>query len=161
MKVLFLDIDGVLNSANYRKQKGADYIFSIVDETKIPLLKKIIDATGAELVLSSSWRKGWYFHQDADTFGGNYFDKLFEKYSLNIYSKTPVLEHCQRAKEIRLWLVDYSQKGIESFAIIDDIDFFVNDVDLRQHFVQTSDDFGLTEENVIEAIKKLNSIDLI
>ena len=161
MKVLFLDIDGVLNSANYRKQKGADYIFSIVDETKMPLLKKIIDATGAELVLSSSWRKGWYFHQDADIFGGNYFDKLFEKYGLNIYSKTPVLEHYQRAKEIRLWLADYSPNEIESFAIIDDRNFFVDDIDLRQHFVQTSDDFGLTAEKVIEVIKKLNSVDLI
>lgn len=46
MKVIFLDIDGVLNS------KGT----STLDDTYISRLKEIVKATDAKIVLSSSWK---------------------------------------------------------------------------------------------------------
>ena len=57
MKVIFLDIDGVLNSLDC-KEKIEGYLF--VEDKKIALLKELIDATGAKIVLSSTWRRGWY-----------------------------------------------------------------------------------------------------
>lgn len=47
MKIIFLDIDGVLNYENSKSK---------VEEEKVKLLKEIVDKTGAEIVLSSDWR---------------------------------------------------------------------------------------------------------
>ena len=64
MKVIFLDVDGVLNSQQlFEKSEDAQLIS--VDEENIKNLKKIVDATGAKIVLSSSWIYGWAEHRDA------------------------------------------------------------------------------------------------
>ena len=59
MKVIFLDIDGVLNSDEYFdriKNLEITGIEEQIDIKKVELLKKAIDETGAKVVLSSSWR---------------------------------------------------------------------------------------------------------
>ena len=59
MKVIFLDVDGVLNSDEYfdRIQNlDIEGIESDIDINKVKLLKKAVDTTGAKVVLSSSWR---------------------------------------------------------------------------------------------------------
>lgn len=59
MKVIFLDVDGVLNSDQYfDKTKNLDIqgIEADIDIKKIELLKKAINETRARVVLSSSWR---------------------------------------------------------------------------------------------------------
>ena len=57
MKIIFLDIDGVVNCM-YTKQRLRGIIF--VDPRKIQLVKDIVAATGARIVLTSTWRYGWY-----------------------------------------------------------------------------------------------------
>ena len=57
MKVIFLDVDGVLNSQQLFEKCEDDQLIS-VDEDNIKNLKTIVDATGAMIVLSSSWRYG-------------------------------------------------------------------------------------------------------
>lgn len=47
MKIIFLDIDGVLNYENSKSK---------VEEEKVKLLKEIVGRTDAEIVLSSDWR---------------------------------------------------------------------------------------------------------
>ena len=59
MKVIFLDIDGVLNSDEYLKKVKRLHIQGIeseIDINKIKLLKKAVDETKAKVVLTSSWR---------------------------------------------------------------------------------------------------------
>lgn len=57
MKVIFLDIDGVLNSDDYIDiAKNSQAIERHIDIDKVKLLKKTIDETGAKTVLTSSWR---------------------------------------------------------------------------------------------------------
>ena len=59
MKVIFLDVDGVLNSDEYIdkiKKLNVNTIKSKVSVNKIGLLKQAIDATGARVVLTTSWR---------------------------------------------------------------------------------------------------------
>ena len=57
MKVIFLDIDGVLNSDDYIDiAKNSQGIERHIDIDKVKLLKKAIDETGAKTVLTSSWR---------------------------------------------------------------------------------------------------------
>ena len=62
-KIVFLDIDGVLNSdafADYMLMEDNVDIFNedMLDERAIAQLKKIVESAKAEIVLSSSWR--WY-----------------------------------------------------------------------------------------------------
>ena len=59
MKIIFLDIDGVLNSDEYFdkiKNLNINGIENDIDIRKIILLKKSLDETGAKIVLTSSWR---------------------------------------------------------------------------------------------------------
>lgn len=128
MKVLFLDVDGVLNST-------PDYLVRTehggfpINMGKIDILKDIIDATGCEIVVSSAWRKSdLFFH----------LLKCLPKTPLD---KTPVFNSGCRGEEIKLWLDE--NKGVESYAILDD------DSDMLPeqlpYFVQTELDYGLTK----------------
>ncbi len=61
MNVIFLDIDGVLNSAEYMYQKrlqGSTRANKVLDPDCIGVLNKIVEATKAHIVISSSWRIG-------------------------------------------------------------------------------------------------------
>ena len=58
MKVIFLDIDGVLNSRAYDRKRNWDELTNI-DESRLPLVKNIVDETGARIVLSSTWKTHW------------------------------------------------------------------------------------------------------
>ena len=52
MKIIFLDIDGVLNVI----PQGRDEYGAIFHPEFVANLKHIIDKTGAKLVISSTWR---------------------------------------------------------------------------------------------------------
>ena len=53
MKVIFLDVDGVINTDNLLREHGYTYVCP----NRVILLKKIIEATDAKIVLSSDWRR--------------------------------------------------------------------------------------------------------
>ncbi len=57
MKIIFLDIDGVLNSRQYDAERGTAE--GNIDVSRLLLLKQLIDQTGAKIVLTSSWRRHW------------------------------------------------------------------------------------------------------
>jgi predicted mannosyl-3-phosphoglycerate phosphatase (HAD superfamily) len=52
MKIIFLDIDGVLNNYNTLGE-GLNW-----ESNAVKILKRIIKETGAKVVLSSTWRRG-------------------------------------------------------------------------------------------------------
>ena len=52
MKIIFLDVDGVLNSLNDGNS------IRLRTDLHLKLLKKIVDATGIKIIQSSSWRIG-------------------------------------------------------------------------------------------------------
>ena len=56
MKIIFLDIDGVLNSKAYDSKRDWNKQTNI-DETRLPLIKQIVEATDAKIVLTSTWRR--------------------------------------------------------------------------------------------------------
>ena len=51
-KIIFLDIDGVLNSESYFKNK----IAGVIDPECVRRLNRIIKETDADIVISSSWK---------------------------------------------------------------------------------------------------------
>lgn len=59
-KLLFLDIDGVLNYSSYFKTDEFKENKKLYDLKKLDLLKEIVDKTNCTIVMSSSWRT-FYF----------------------------------------------------------------------------------------------------
>jgi histidinol phosphatase-like enzyme len=124
MNIIFLDIDGVLNTERYIvyqvKNKIADGYeaqFNF-DPRAMSNLREIINKTSAKIVISSTWR---IFKDDkTDEFWNAILDN-FAKYYIpaEIIGVTPVL-HTERGNEIRKWLEDNQNLNIENFVIIDD-----------------------------------------
>ena len=150
IKVIFLDFDGVLNSEKYVRTCGECGV--IIDPSRMILLKQIIDATGAEIVLSTSWREHWDEEpQNCDNIGIE-INNIFGQYGLHIFGKIPIL-NCCREDEIAAWLK--SNKQVENFAVLDDR--FLDSEWIRGHFVKTSGySKGLDETSADKAIGILN-----
>ena len=137
MKVIFLDVDGVLNSS----QDG--FTIKLGTNKHLELLKQIVDKTDAKIVLSSSWR----ISNKTKLF----IENKLKEYGMSIISSTPDLGS-SRGEEIKSWLretIDF----IDSFIILDDD----SDMDeyTRARLVQTNRDMGLQETDVIKAINIL------
>ena len=121
VKILFLDIDGVLNSRRYDRTRDWTKQTDI-DESRLPLLAQIISSTGAVIVLSSTWRVHWNRDASLCDEDGRYIDETFAKYGMRVFDKTPVLgRDAGRKDEINAYLA--SAEGVEKFAVLDDYRF--------------------------------------
>lgn len=123
-KVIFLDVDGVLNDDGPdRNDQGI-----VIDQGYIRNLKKIIAETGAEVVLSSSWRYSYgkyarqAFHGEDENV--EIFLKSLDMYDIKIPGITPYLfnGHDMRPFEIASWLA--RRPEVENFVILDDETFW-------------------------------------
>lgn len=140
MKIIFLDIDGVLNYENSKNK---------VEEEKVKLLKEIVDRTGAEIVLSSDWRY-WLNTDDEDII---LLERQLGKADLDIMSSTPITSHGYRGAEIHQWLNEWTGEAVERFVILDD------NIDMKpymERLVETDFKQGLCRKDVKRAIKLLN-----
>ena len=123
-KVIFLDVDGVLTT-----YQSYDLV---VDEPMVQRLKKIIDATDAKVVMSSSRRLVYtWFREDSEELGGpsskwrkemTHLQEMFDKYGIEISDVTSLFAdnsgYRARPCQIREWLVD--KPNITNFVILDD-----------------------------------------
>lgn len=148
MKAVFCDVDGVLNNAGTTKRSPSGY--TGVSEDLIRNLKKIVDRTGAKIILSSDWR----LIKDDPVHGKDYrylVRKLLFVAHLKIYGHTADISWSRRGEEIRKYLDDHP--GITEYAVLDDISFSdFRKYGLLDHFVHTDQDEGLTENDVERAI---------
>lgn len=155
MKIIFLDVDGVLNHIGCRTRTPGGVYF--VEDDKIKLLKELAGATGAKIVLTSSWRKGWFDFDNGITSEDNTdFCMLREKlleYGLEIMSRTPITNRGHRGSEIDMWLNAWKGENIESIVILDD---HADMHPYSQFLVRTFFEDGLTRKDVKRAIKILN-----
>ena len=110
MKVIFLDVDGVLNSDEYFQRPDYEEKTGIetdVDAGKVALLKQAIDATGAHVVLTASMRRlkiGKGLIELLNSFG------IFP-------DSIPHINH-ERGLEIDAWLKEHPE--VEDYVILDD-----------------------------------------
>jgi hypothetical protein len=134
MKILFLDIDGVLNNSSFRGEFG-DF-----DPSKVRLLLDIIVKTNCNIVISSSWKIG-----PMDNIINGIKISLKESSLIvnSIIGATKDIDMYDRAVEIKLWISDAENDGmiIDKWCAVDDLPLNLSD----DHFVQTNDDIGLTE----------------
>ena len=146
MKVIFLDFDGVLNSEKYIRSCG--HYGVAIDSSRMVLLKQIVDATDAVIVLSTSWREHWDSNKYYCDETGLEINSIFNEFGLEIFSKTPNLGS-NREQEIKMWLDEHND--MENFVVLDDA--FLSADYLNGHFVKTSNyRNGIDEKNVKEAI---------
>lgn len=148
MKILFLDFDGVLNSQEYRDVHGSSG--AGVDKSRLPLIKSIVDATGAMIVIITSLREYWDKNPDKCDYFGKVINEVFAEFGLEIYDKTPVSKSGERVDEILEWIVD--NPGVKNYVVIDDGALFAKF--LVGHFVQPKD--GIEQEHAEKAIEILN-----
>jgi len=147
MKVVFLDLDGVMNSGWYARDrrnyvvKEQGNIFKEIDPQAIKVLNDFCKETDAKIVISSSWRTTAYA------------DNVLERagFKGKVIGITPHIEgkYVLRGNEIYAWIkqninlleVDYSS-NFKQYVIFDD------DGDMlywqRHHFFQTDTISGLT-----------------
>lgn len=156
VSLIFLDIDGVMNSQKSRKMKFDSKEGRLkMDDFPAPLmlenLQLITSRTGCEIVLSSTWR---LLPPKAAQ-----LKACFEELGLKMIGTTPDLQDCgrgDRVDEILQWLEEAGDGVPEAWVAIDDMDLVrMNDRLEDKHFVKTNDAVGLTEEKAAEAIDKL------
>lgn len=154
MKIIFLDIDGVLNSEMFKAHSSENSIDGYIDLSRVKLLADIVRVTDAKIVLISSLRIDWDKNPELCGNDGKYINKCFAQYGLSIMDKTPYISFfTARRKEIMSWL-SVHQNEVESFVIIDDMkDGWEN---LSSRVVNTNPDgYGLEEVHVKKAIELL------
>jgi hypothetical protein len=154
MKVLFLDIDGVLNSRKYLKFCVTQGILpdDKIDPEAVARLNQITAATDAKIVVSSTWRLPYVWNKQLDRLVA-----LLQKNGIkgDIIGMTPDHQRSHgRGGEIQDWMRRCKLDGIqiETFVILDDD----NDMgDLDKFLVQTTFSDGLLDTHVQAAIDLL------
>lgn len=157
MKIIFLDIDGVLNSDDWYKSGEAkkayektnivsDYHF---DPNAWKWVEKLLIETGAKIVLTSSWRN-FTLEATIKDFTGTNFEVL-NKYIVGI---TPRSKLRHRGKEIETFIQSTDIK-IDRYVIIDDDTDFISEQ--LPYFVNTHWFHGITENDYNKAKKILNN----
>lgn len=156
MKIIFLDIDGVLNYSGCKARSATGCLG--VEEEKVKLLRQIIDQTGAIVVLTSTWKTDWFKTQYIEDLpkNGQYLVRQLGKYRIFILDKTVDPSWAQRGQGI-LDFIETSKYNVEQFVILDDESFDFIELGLENRFVKTG--FfakGLLPEHVEKAVCILN-----
>jgi len=148
MKVIFLDIDGVLLNFNdsYNCLRG-QFSPECVKE-----FNKLIERTDAQIVFSSAWRLDRTIPE---------IQQLLEENGVKgkVSGKTPeepprLTQRASRGNEIKMWL---TENKVDNFVILDD-DVFDIEIHFPDNTVRMKDRYvGLTEEEVNKAFQILNN----
>lgn len=161
-KIIFLDIDGVLNSQNtfrdnheyekffvrYMNDNVNDritYKMLDIDLDKVFVIRDICNLTGAKVVISLTWRRSrWY----------PLIEERLVTLGIPIVGVTPYI-NSRRGDEIRKYLVD---EKVDDFVILDD-DIFSDFRELENYLIKTSFyDEGLTYEISKEVVRVLRRV---
>lgn len=168
MKIIFLDIDGVLNSdvymssqayidevhqAGVRDHKSYAVVLKAhhthLDPAAVQLMNQLVEKTGATVVLSSSWRTKYSDQEMTELLKSR-------GATFTIDDRTPLkFSYRSRQSEVQEYLRTLKEEGVvpESFVILDDIEKFPA---FESNFIQTFEVTGLTPEDVNQAIEILN-----
>lgn len=161
MKIIFLDLDGVLNICRSER----DEFGSLFHEDFVQNLKRIVDETSAKIVISSSWRsdgldvmqKMWKHRNLPGDVIGVTCDcvQIVENGDCEFYDMV------ERGHEIQEWIDTHD---VDNYVIIDDDNDMLQSQ--RNNFVRCMNPkhpdkidigYGLTKECANMAIKILNN----
>ena len=172
MKVVFLDVDGVLNTSEtfervYGLFKNTGKKELEIDLFRLEYLKQIIDETDAKIVLSSAWRR--FFDKIDNKIvplneKGREFNRLLNNYGIEIYDKLNN-DFCSSREELVIgWLS--KRDDVENFIMIDDepslfdslLDKLIVTSKTKRYQILTNMDdcYGLCENHIEVAKEMLN-----
>lgn len=161
-KVIFLDIDGVLNTERQHNrcvEAGLAYVDNFgyaFDPVSVANLKRIVDETGADIVISSSWKfwglstmqKLWASRElpgkILDVTPNNVSDEMLLSVDLNLMDLP-----AGKGSEIKEWL-STNDSRVTGYAILDDLPDMLPEQ--QSHFVQTDPRIGITEDDADRVI---------
>lgn len=153
MKVLFLDIDGVVNKQeNFRHSKGVTPY--PIDSYCAFLVARIVSYTDCEVVLSSSWRNYPDAVQIVTDTVVPILDKtknIYKKYDPPVFARGRTWDSSLRGDEVNEWLSRNPE--VTQYAILDDDGDFYDD----QPLFKTTFKEGLTDEIAQKVIEHLNA----
>jgi hypothetical protein len=170
IKILFLDIDGVLNTGDnlvsHQVINGIDPNYEITDkfatffdERCVRYLKWIVKKTNCKIVISSTWKlSGLKFMQNLWEYRnlpGEVIDltpTIVDQYIINMYGV--VNDNADRGFEIQQWL---EENKWDTYCIIDDdTDMLSSQI---KNFVKCNPMHGITINEAEKVIKILNKTD--
>lgn len=142
-RIIFLDIDGVLNSNNFYvefyKKHDRKEISNDIDPKAVEIFDKLCKDIDAKVVISSTWRIGNTIES---------MQKMFDNLgcTFKIIGATPKINYSMcRGLEIQEWIsknIDYRNFPYDNYVILDDdSDFFIHQA---KHFFQTDNFVGIT-----------------
>ena len=162
-KVIFLDIDGVLatdkefftNRTNFQKKNEKARELHIpypFNKKAVEVFNQILDATDADIVLSSDWRMHWDLDELDEIFKFNGVKKSPIAITSKIKRKMSSELEDDRAHQI----VEFKRAhNITNYVAIDDLDLSFS---LGEHFFKTKSNMGIKQTGLKEKIiNKLNS----
>ena len=155
MKVIFLDVDGVLNTPSSESRCG-EYIG--IDDEKVEKLKKIVEKTKTEIVLISTWKKYWRKEEKLkplQDYSATYLDEKLAKQGLKAIDKTKDKadgRYLSRGESILEYVY---RNNVENYIILDDCQFDYDGCDLTDNYIKTNQIEGLSEQQVKAACETL------
>ncbi len=156
MKVIFFDIDGVLNSNKFICNHPGE----VIDRKNVKNLASIVKATDAKLVAICNWRKEFVKEPICDERALELVQKFAEE-GLSIYDVTPSgesiadkYEDYGRCFEVKEYTKEHP---IDSLVILDDMDPDWERVGFEEFWINTENTItGLSEQDARKAIDILN-----
>lgn len=155
MKVIFLDIDGVLNTPSSESRCGE---YTGIDDDKVERLKKIVEKTKAEIVLISTWKKYWRKEKKfkpLQDYSANYLDEKLAKQGLKAIDKTKDKANGRYLSRGESILEYVYRNNVENYIILDDCQFDYDGCGLTDNYVKTNQIEGLSEQQVKVACETL------
>ena len=147
INLVFLDIDGVLNSVASATRYRTDKRFG---DENVAAFNRIIDQTSARIVISSTWRFG---RTDAEL-GHVLRQQGVHGEIVGSTDRDFEGEGCPRGSLIQRWLDAQTEKP-DRFIILDDN---ADMRPLRDRLVQTDSKVGLTDADADKAILMLKGV---
>lgn len=133
MKIIFLDIDGVLNSTTsdiVRNHLKNNEEMNYVAKENFDLLKVLVDESKSHIVISSTWRKDSYFLENACG-EENIVKKFQDFFSSQGWGNAPIIGITPnlsgfRGEEVATYLDKISKvEIIEDYIVLDDDSDFI------------------------------------
>ena len=167
-RMIFLDFDGVLNTGRHiaaLKRAGkplSDKYGYLFDPESVANLGTIIDATGASVVISSSWK-----FEGAERMAAMWRERCLPGRMIDITERCMTAEEIRainpdfddpemfigKGNEIKHWLLEHTPEGYRYVILDDEPDILPEQ---RPNFIRIDPERGITEEDARQAIEILN-----
>jgi len=165
MKIIFLDVDGVLNIHSPSYYSAYGMVNNPMERHLLIRLQNIIKETDAYIVLSSSWNLD-SFKDKIKELNFKYQDRVLGS-TQYFYEKGTVPEERLiiqqgtgdkfmnfRGDQIQYW-IDNTKHNVEKYVVIEDEIFDVKDIIPKENIVEVNMNDGLSHQNYLDCIKIL------